>query len=199
MSELATVLHHPDMKRLVRALNALRHTPNHTAMREAAVVLIMRAVGADTLELLLILRAEFEGDPWSGNIGLPGGHRDPGDTSLEDAVIRETREEIGVDLARDGRIVGRLSEVRPMSADAPGIMVVPYVAVARPDVTVTLGPEVADAFWVPLARLRQPNLWDEATVTVRGTPRQVICFRHGNHIVWGLTERILRELLELLA
>ena len=199
MSELATVLHHPDMKRLVRALNALRHTPDHTAMREAAVVLIMRVVGEDSLELLLILRAEFEGDPWSGNIGLPGGHLDPGDTSLENAVVRETREEIGVDLARDGRIVGRLSEVRPMSADVPGIMVVPYVAVARPDVTVTLGPEVADAFWVPLTRLRQPDFWGEATVMVRGNPRRVSCFRHGNHVVWGLTERILREMLELLA
>jgi 8-oxo-dGTP pyrophosphatase MutT (NUDIX family) len=198
MSELATVLHHPDMKRLVRALNAMRHTPDQTEMREAAVVLILRAATAESLELLLILRAEFEGDPWSGNIGLPGGHRDPGDTSLEDAVVRETREEIGIDLEHTGRIIGRLSEVRPMSADIPGIMVVPYVAVVRPDVPVTPGPEVAEAFWVPLARLRQPDLWGEATVTVRGGPRQVLCFRHGKHIVWGLTERILRELLELL-
>jgi hypothetical protein len=86
-----------------------------------------------------------------------------------------------------------------MSVDVPGIMVVPYVAVARPDVTVTLGPEVADAFWVPLTRLRQPDFWGEATVMVRGNPRRVSCFRHGNHIVWGLTERILREMLELLA
>lgn len=199
MPDLDTVLRRPDIERLVRALNAKPHVSDKTPTREAAVALILREAAEESLELLLILRAEFEGDPWSGHIGLPGGHRDPNDISLEAAVTREAREEIAVDLARDGKIVGRLSEVRPMSGGVSGIMIVPYVAVVRPDVPITPGPEVADAFWVPLARLRQTDLWYEATMTVRGKPRQVLCFRHGKHIVWGLTERILREFLDLLS
>ena len=57
----------------------------------AAVSLVLRE-GRD-LELLLIRRAEVEGDPWSGHMALPGGRRDPGDASLLYTALRETEEE----------------------------------------------------------------------------------------------------------
>jgi hypothetical protein len=74
----------------------------------------------------------------------------------------------------------------------------PYVAVVRPTVELAQSPEVAAAFWVPLAQLRQPAQWVEATVIVRGEERVVPCFRHGEYIVWGLTERVLRQFLRYL-
>ena len=46
--------------------------------REAAVSLIL-APNRDGLEALFILRAKKAGDPWSGQMALPSGHRDPGD------------------------------------------------------------------------------------------------------------------------
>src|SRR3990172_9746127 len=72
----------------------------------AAVALVFRE-GRDGLELLFIKRAEHERDPWSGHIGFPGGRSEPGETDLRTTVARETAEETGLDLARDGELAGR--------------------------------------------------------------------------------------------
>jgi 8-oxo-dGTP pyrophosphatase MutT (NUDIX family) len=48
--------------------------------------------------LLLIRRAERSGDPWSGQVGLPGGRRDPDDATLLSTAVREAVEEVGVHL-----------------------------------------------------------------------------------------------------
>ena len=58
--------------------------------------------------------------------------------------------------------------------------------------------EVAAAFWMPVARLRDPASTCDATVVVRGEERRVASFRHGEHVIWGLTERILRQFVSLL-
>lgn len=50
---------------------------------------------------MFIKRASRRKDPWSGDIALPGGRRDPEDTSDCHAAIREVREEVGLDLSED--------------------------------------------------------------------------------------------------
>ena len=62
----------------------------------AAVALVLRQ--APALELLLIKRSSSEDDPWSGQMALPGGRRDPADAGLQHTAIRETHEEVGLDL-----------------------------------------------------------------------------------------------------
>jgi 8-oxo-dGTP pyrophosphatase MutT (NUDIX family) len=146
------------------------------------------------LELLMIKRAEHDRDPWSGHVALPGGREEPGDASLEATAVRETREEIGLDLERDGRMLGALDDLSPRAAPVP-ITVRPYVAVVDRDVTLVLSDEVAAAFWVPVAALAAPGARRDSVVTVRGVERLVPSFRHEEYVVWGMTEHILRELL----
>ena len=50
-------------------------------MREAAVAVILREVSRLAAEVLFIKRAEKAGDPWSGHMAFPGGHRDAEDRS----------------------------------------------------------------------------------------------------------------------
>jgi 8-oxo-dGTP pyrophosphatase MutT (NUDIX family) len=69
---------------------------------EAAVALVLRTTPAGVIELLFIKRAERHDDPWSGQIALPGGRYDPDDESLEATAVRETFEEVSIDLRRDG-------------------------------------------------------------------------------------------------
>jgi 8-oxo-dGTP pyrophosphatase MutT (NUDIX family) len=62
-------------------------------------------------EVLFIKRAARLGDRWNSHVALPGGKRDPGDASDRDVAIRETWEEVGIDLRREEVLcVGNLSE-----------------------------------------------------------------------------------------
>jgi 8-oxo-dGTP pyrophosphatase MutT (NUDIX family) len=105
------------MARICSALDS--HTPVATeeeGVRKAAVALIFRLGENDVPELLFIKRAEYEGDPWSGQIAFPGGRAEERDGSLAETAIRETREETGIDLAREGMIcVHMLFDFRRLS------------------------------------------------------------------------------------
>ena len=161
----------------------------------AAVALVVRE-GQDGLELLLIKRAEADGDPWSGHVALPGGREEAEDASLEDTAVRETMEETGIDLGRYGRIVWALDELQPRGGTP--IVVQPYVATVGADLPpLKLSDEVSAAFWVPLSTFTAPGASVESTVVVRGVELKVPSFRHGEYVVWGMTERILRQLVEL--
>src|SRR5215467_6106120 len=85
--------------------------PPEPEAREAAVAIILRASarGPRSTDVLFIRRAEKSGDPWSGHMAFPGGHRDPEDRTLLDASIRETDEEIGVQLDRATHYIGSLA------------------------------------------------------------------------------------------
>ncbi len=199
-SSLAGVLSHPLVLRLA---SSLVERPGEQLglsdpLRRAAVALIIRITGAGALEFLLIRRAEFAGDPWSGQVALPGGRREPGDTSLVETAVRETREETGIDLAAHGRILGRLDELQPSSPVLPAIAIAPYVAVLAGPMQLTLSAEVSGVFWVPLDVLRDARSWSAVTIEIRGMRREFPGFVYEGNVVWGLTERILTQFLKRL-
>jgi 8-oxo-dGTP pyrophosphatase MutT (NUDIX family) len=200
---LDAILAHPDIAHLARSL---RESPGQPLAveppaREAAIAVVLRLGTDGEPELLMIKRAEVDRDPWSGHVACPGGRREPADRDLETTAKRETWEETGIDLATngrirtEGRILGVLNDVMPRTPVLPPILIRPFVAVVPPDVEITPSPEVAAAFWVPLSALRERAAWSARLVTVRGTPREEATFSHGEHVVWGLTERILRQLV----
>ena len=196
-----TLVDHPTFRRLSHAL-ATRPpilAPDDGAPRRAAVAIVLRRTADDVVELLLIKRSEREDDPWSGHVALPGGRYDPTDATLQDTAIRETLEETGIDLARDGIVLGMLDELRPRTPTLPSIIVTPFVAIVRPDVRIETSDEVASAFWVALAALEDQSLTVESEVSARGATWRVPSYLLGGHIVWGMTERILRNLHSLLA
>src|SRR4051812_12067909 len=208
MTTIDALFELPDARRLRAALAArpgVRIDATDGGRRLAAIALVLRpgsgspADGEADPELLMIKRAEAEGDPWSGHIACPGGRMESRDHDLEQTAIRETWEETGVDLARDGRVLGALDDISPRSPTLPPIIVRPFVAVVKPELEIVQSSEVAEAFWVPLAALRERASWGTALVAVRGHgERQVAAFRHRDYTVWGLTERVLRQFLEYL-
>ena len=139
-------------------------------------------------------RAEYAGDPWSGQVAFPGGRQEPDDATLWDTAVRETLEETGLDLARDGHLLGRLDELHPRAATLPPIVVRPYVAVAPADLKLALSPELSLAFWVPLERLRE-DAHVVSTVAPRGVAMRVPSVVHDGHVIWGMTFRILEDFL----
>jgi len=198
---LQAVLDDPLIARLSRSLDVRK--PREVVLgdgyRRAAVALVLTRCDKGAPALLMIKRAAFETDPWSGHIALPGGRQEARDASLQATAIRETREETAIDLARDGRIIGRLDDLQPMTTVLPRIIIAPFVAILRATLPVSLSEEVADAFWVPVADLLDPAASREIVLDLTGGPRRVPSIQHGGHVIWGLTERILRQFLSLLA
>jgi len=195
--ELDRLERHPHVARLIRSL--AQHPPvvvqPEPEMRLAAILLALRARADGEPELLMIKRAEAEGDPWSGHIACPGGRMEPGDHDLAVTAVRETLEETGVDVARDGRLLGHLDDLSPRTPALPPIVIRPYVALVRAGVEIVPSREVAAAFWVPISALRERTAWGTDSVSVRGSTLEVSVFKHGEYTVWGLTERVLRQFL----
>ena len=195
---LEALLAHPLVVRVARELVERPGTPAtpDPDARLAAVALVLRLGANGEPELLFIRRAERAGDPWSGHVAFPGGRKDPVDASLLDTARRETLEETGVDLARDGLILGQLDDLQPRTPTLPPVMVRPFVALV-PEVKLTLNYECADAFWVPLAWLRDPASRRMTVLRERGMELQVYSYQHGEHLIWGMTERILQQLVAI--
>jgi 8-oxo-dGTP pyrophosphatase MutT (NUDIX family) len=195
---LVELLAHPEIVRLARSLQQApgKQIDLEPPMREAAIALVLRLGELGIPELLMIKRAEAEKDPWSGHVACPGGRKEPDDRDLLQTAVRETWEETGIDLARVGRILGTLDDLSPRTPVLPPIMIRPFVAAVPSRVEIVQSPEVAAAFWVPLPALRERAAWGIGTVTVRGAAREVDTFTHGTYTVWGLTERVLKQLLE---
>jgi 8-oxo-dGTP pyrophosphatase MutT (NUDIX family) len=196
----AHLLAQPSVIKIRSALAS--HSPvaadDEEGVRKAAVALIFRLGKGDALELLFIKRAEYEGDPWSGQIAFPGGRMEAGDASLAESAIRETREETGIDLTREGMMIGVLDDLRPRTVRLPAIMVRPYVALLDRTEPLVLSPEVALSFWLPFVAIARTESWHQETVVARGIQINARVFRHQEHVIWGMTERILNQLLTLL-
>jgi 8-oxo-dGTP pyrophosphatase MutT (NUDIX family) len=191
---------HPDVAKLRAALDSHRAVgaEREEGLRRAAVALIIRAGENGAPELLFIKRSEYPADPWSGQVAFPGGREEAGDPTLTDTAIRETREETGIDLVRDGTMIGTLDDLRPQTVRLPAVIVRPYVVLLNQFEPLLLSDEVAMAFWVPLEAFRDARSWRETPVQARGIQINARAFHHAGHIIWGMTERILAQLLELL-
>jgi 8-oxo-dGTP pyrophosphatase MutT (NUDIX family) len=147
------------------------------------------------LETLLVQRAEREGDPWSGQIGLPGGRVKQSTETPREALRREVEEEVGIQLEEIGIELGKLSVGQPMRRT--GMRVQPWVYGLRTKPNVRIGPtEIADYFWVNLAEL--PSKKKMSEITIRNEPWKVESFEVEGKIVWGFTYRVLTELLPIL-
>jgi 8-oxo-dGTP pyrophosphatase MutT (NUDIX family) len=168
--------------------------------RRAAVALVLRASdAAGPLELLFVKRAEWEGDPWSGHVAFPGGRHEPGDASLWDTAARETAEETGLDLRRDGALLGALDDLHPRTPVLPSIAVRPFVVAAAPARPLALSDELAAAFWVPVGWFGEHGSSTTSVVRARGVELTVPSFVREGHTIWGMTHRILQQFLERLA
>lgn len=191
-------LQHPVLARLTSRLSSRTpvEAPAEEMVKLAAVAVVLRVVHEP--ELLLIKRAEATGDPWSGHMAFPGGRHEPTDQSLLETAVRETREETSIDLMSSGKLIGALDDLAPRSPSLPRINIRPFVAVVTSDARVEPSYEVADHFWIPVQSLRFPDMQAEHEMEFDGVRLRFPGYRVGPHIAWGLTERILRQLLGLL-
>ena len=161
----------------------------------AAVAIV---IAPDPESVLLIRRAERIGDPWSGHMALPGGRRESVDPDLLTTAVRETQEEVGIDLSQ-ADLAGSLEDVVPRTPVLPPIAVRPFVFFLGARSRLLPNLEVASAEWVPIDRFLRADTRHPVRIEVAGQTRQVQAYQLENGIIWGMTERILTSLLDVLA
>jgi 8-oxo-dGTP pyrophosphatase MutT (NUDIX family) len=157
----------------------------------AAVAAVFRS-GVGGSELLFIERATREGDPWSGQMAMPGGRVQPEDRDSAATAARETWEELGLDLALAEHL-GRLDDLyggaRPIAVAAHGY----WWDGSPPDLRINH--EVADALWLPLAELGDASRWVDYPFNGQVFPGIAIT---GSRVIWGMTLRLLHDLFDRL-
>jgi 8-oxo-dGTP pyrophosphatase MutT (NUDIX family) len=176
------------------------HTPEKVERPEArrAAVAVVIAAGAEPA-VLFIRRKERAGDPWSGQMALPGGFWSPSDDSLETTARRETEEETGIALADAGELLGVLDDVSPRTPYLPPLVVTPVVFLVAEELAAQAGPEVERAVWLKAHDLFDPALRRPFHLRLPGEAREFEAIVIGDYTIWGLTERVLQQLAEVAA
>jgi 8-oxo-dGTP pyrophosphatase MutT (NUDIX family) len=190
-----------DLKRALGALNATSSLEAPAQARAAAVAAVLRQAPGGA-EVLLIRRAEDERDPWSGHMALPGGHHDPDDADLVATALRETREEVGLELDRAAEWIGSLERTRVRAGLRPAFEILPFVFALGREVQLEPNPrEVKAVVWAPLEQLLLPAAQTSIVYPgpVSGPLPSLPAFDVQGHVVWGLTYRILQNLLSVWA
>lgn len=160
--------------------------------QKAGVAVIIKKSGQG-YQLLLIKRSTKIKDPWSGHVAFPGGHYEEKDSSIFNTVVRETREETGIDLLKNTKYLFPLSLSSPLNM--PELKVYPFVFELIEDVNIIYNEEVEEYYWIPINSLER----EKGIVEFEGFKREVNMYTYeykGKKIViWGLTKRILDKLL----
>lgn len=166
-------------------------------MKRSAVAMILQ-VREGELNILMIKRAEREGDPWSGHMAFPGGRMDKTDAHGFAVAVRETHEEVGLLLQESDRCIGRLTDInaRP-NRGALGMAVSPFVFRLEREVEFTPNYEVAEVVWVPLEFLLDPDNREQMTWEYKGIEIPMPCYFFGGRRIWGLSLMMLDELMDL--
>jgi 8-oxo-dGTP pyrophosphatase MutT (NUDIX family) len=187
-----SVLREEHLRRTLGALRP-RRAPQGPKTAWAAVAAVLRYPEPDAPEVLFIRRTEHPGDPWSGHMAFPGGRRDPADTTLEDTAVRETHEEVGIDLRATAECLGRLHDVQAIARSKQiDLVIVPYVFVLRASVELVVQPsEVDEALWAPLGPMARGDTARTHPYVFEGRALELPAFQVGERLVWGLTHRMI--------
>jgi len=167
--------------------------PAEDGKRRAAVSVLLHDEPAGP-RVLLMKRAERPGDPWSGHISLPGGRHEAFDADLHATAIRETREELCIELSGT-RYLGQLPVLTPRTSGPNGIEVTPFVFLTEVAVEPRCGPEALSAFWLPLEAAAAGAF--DSTYTYPGSQMTFPSWTYDGHVIWGLTWRIIGDVLAL--
>lgn len=161
------------------------------------MAVILRPGANGDADLLFIRRPRRRGDRWSGDVAFPGGLAQPGEDAARTAA-REAHEEVSLRLsdpigALTDRLTARSRSARHLGR-RPWMRVRPVVFLTDPDAEPTPDPrEVAEAFWVPMSRLRRlPTVPTIRRIGGVALPFPAIDL--DGRELWGLTLMMVQEL-----
>ena len=169
------------------------NAPAERSALKAAAVLI-GVVEHDEGPSVILTRRSDTLRSHTGQVALPGGRCDPGETPWETA-LREAHEEIGLDPA-----LVTLAGLSTPYRTGTGYHITPVVGFISPGFTLTINPdEVADVFETPFQFLMDPiNHVQHEREIPAGITRRFYGMTWEDRFIWGATAGILRALYDRL-
>lgn len=161
----------------------------------AAIMMILKQSDPG-YSLLFIKRPDNDRDPFSGHMAFPGGRMELDDNSKLDTAVRETLEEVGININRSARVLGALDDVNPNNPRARNYLVTPYLSILEEEVDITPDAnEVEKTIWVPMH-----HLVDDKNTQVRirvrdGREVKDYAYNYDQYLIWGMTGRVLHQFL----
>ena len=180
-------------ERVLAALEAheARTVSRLTAPRRSAVAALLR-FDRGAPDVLVMRRA--------GHVSFPGGMRDATDPTLLHTACRETLEEVGVDLQASARRIGQLDDVRAIArGNLLPLAITPFVFEQVSAVEISLNHEAESAFWLPLDRVASGELDGKFEYKLGRVPMKFGCWRYDGYVVWGLTYKMINDLLDVIS
>src|SRR3972149_6299581 len=127
-------------------------------------------------------------------ISFPGGVKDPRDRTLLQTALRESVEEIGLDVATV-EVLGALDDTPTVVSK---YVITPYVAALNGPPLLTVNrEEVEEVIELPFEALHDDRNPRNERLVVDGVPRQVMAYRYDGHVIWGATASMLKQFLDL--
>lgn len=165
--------------------------PRRLAANDLRPASVLVPLYVDAGELWTVLTKRTDDLPsHRSQIAFPGGGREHKEDPWA-AALRETHEEIGF----DPKTILRLGELDEGETPA-GFRVIPCVgAIPFPYKATPNAGEIAEVFSLPLSAFSNPKMVEERPVKINGVERLLLVYHIGNRQIWGLTARILQNLL----
>lgn len=125
-----------------------------------------------------------------GQVSFPGGKYELSDENLQQTSIRETQEEIGIQ-PHLVEVIGQLTPLNTVS----GFEVSPFIAFVDNKLMLDIdAQEVKSVFEVPLHFLLDKNNFHKQHLIANKTRHFSYCIGYQNHLIWGVTAQILKNL-----
>ena len=124
----------------------------------------------------------------AGEISFPGGKFDANDSDLLDTALRETSEEIGLNISKD-QVIGQLTPVATLNS---GFLILPFVTILDKIPQLVSNSEVETLFHIPLNSFLKTMVQD--TNLGHKSIDEMYTFEYQDQIVWGASARILKQI-----
>ena len=160
---------------------------------KASVAVVLKYNDGE-ISVLFIKRPENPGDTYSGHVAFPGGKMNESDSNLHATAVRETQEELGIDLELESTYIGRLDDLKPLNPKGPKFVVSPFIFVLNKEIKIDINEdEVEQYMWISLHHLSDNNNMRIRYKERAGKTIEDYVYSYKSFLIWGMTGRIINS------
>ena len=173
-------------------------------IKAAVSIIIVKPNAPNDAQVLLIERSKNKNDPWSGHMAFPGGRYQDNDQDILSTAIRETLEEIGLDLRKESsffesnkkNLIPRLSDVKTLKIHEKNIVVTPFLFGLKKKPEIVINKEVQQVVWIPLKFFLESKNRKCSNFKINGEVISLPCYFYNEKVIWGITLSMIDEIFE---